>query len=711
MNKKINIVLPLLCWCICFIACEKELPKVEVKQTIIDNCISTDEVTNVGLFSAILHGKVYVPFSDCDELSVGFELSIDSLFPEEMTSLCFVDSIASDSTITFYIKRGIGYNVDIPILEPGTRYYTRSFILYNDTYFVGKILSFNTTPIEVITGDIDTINLTINCRVNVFKDDYWLNGELGICFSRDHLPTIDDYTVSNEKQDITLLEDGSFNLTIDYPLYGSNMYYRAYYCLNGKTYYGEVLSIPMPYAVVDMGLSVNWATINVGANSISEFGDYFAWGETETYYKSGFVYDYSFLPIDIWKDAKNDGYYISNYFDCDYAKGKTYYDDSMSNTKRFVFYKYNNGFYGDTLDISDDAAHILWGEDWRMPYSSEWDELRINCILRDTLYNGAKGIMYTSKLNGNELFIPAAGFIRGSELRKNESKYWSRDYYPSVIYNDYYYYGCEERSYGLPIRPIQEKPSFVKTKGVCFDTERIELRVNEQYTINVAVFPENATNKGLFLETNNEKVATVDENGNIFAVGCGMCIITATTHYGDLKAHCLVLVNDNNNEHESVDLGLSVKWATYNLGASKPEECGYYFHWGSASPLDYEDQQIYYDAAKENWGGEWRIPSNDEWNELSDTCNCSWTWINYNGINGYKVQSKINGYRDNWIFLPASGWQYEHEINGINEYSLYWSDTSSTYRFYFYFNSISRRLYDEWFYTWSGEGSIRPVCP
>jgi uncharacterized protein (TIGR02145 family) len=121
--------------------------------------------------------------------------------------------------------------------------------------------------------------------------------------------------------------------------------------------------------------------------------------------------------------------------------------------------------------------------------------------------------------------------------------------------------------------------------------------------------------------------------------------------------------DENNlyNGHEYVDLGLSVKWATCNVGATKPEALGDYFAWGETSPKNsYTESNYTYsnnpstlplnkDAASVNMGGKWRMPTKEEWQELIEKC--SLERITQNGVNGYKVI----GPNGNFIFLPANG--------------------------------------------------------
>ena len=146
-------------------------------------------------------------------------------------------------------------------------------------------------------------------------------------------------------------------------------------------------------------------------------------------------------------------------------------------------------------------------------------------------------------------------------------------------------------------------------------------------------------------------------------------------------------------EPEYVDLGLSVKWATFNVGATSPEEYGDYFAWGETEPketyswatykwgtssnltkynatdgktiLDPED-----DAAQVYWGAKWRMPSKEEVDEL--TQQCSWIWTTHNNVNGYKV----TGPNGNSIFLPAAGYKGAGPTYPAGEDGLYWTNTT-----------------------------------
>ena len=143
---------------------------------------------------------------------------------------------------------------------------------------------------------------------------------------------------------------------------------------------------------VDLGLPSGtlWATCNIGASSPEEYGDYFAWGETEGYNSGKTLFDYSTYE---WCENEGDKKLFTKYChkpDC----GK----------EGFADYKY-------VLDSEDDAAYVNWGEEWRTPSKSQCSEL-INDEYTEkevTTVNGMRGIRITSKLNNNYIFLPCSG--------------------------------------------------------------------------------------------------------------------------------------------------------------------------------------------------------------------------------------------------------------------------------------------------------------
>lgn len=168
------------------------------------------------------------------------------------------------------------------------------------------------------------------------------------------------------------------------------------------------------------------------------------------------------------------------------------------------------------------------------------------------------------------------------------------------------------------------------------------------------------------------------------------------------------------NGHEYADLGLSVLWATCNVGAARPEGYGDYFAWGETKTKEsYDigncealDKQIDdiggtdCDVEHVRWGGKWRLPTEDEFRELLD--NCTWAWTERGGHAGYKVAGMNGGS----IFLPATGWRDETSLNNTGSYwgsTPYESDTQHACNLYF--NSGNCDI------TWYTRNYGQPVRP
>ncbi len=164
---------------------------------------------------------------------------------------------------------------------------------------------------------------------------------------------------------------------------------------------------------VDLGLPSGtlWATMNVGANSPEEYGDYFAWGET--------------TPKDV--------YDWNTYKWCmgDYNKLTKYCTKSN--------YGYNGFTDGKTeLDPEDDAATANWGPEWCMPTYEQIQELTANCSSEWTERNGVYGRLFTSDINGATLFFPAAGYHSSVGFEVGTTgNYWSHEVVNTVCYKAY----------------------------------------------------------------------------------------------------------------------------------------------------------------------------------------------------------------------------------------------------------------------------------
>ena len=196
----------------------------------------------------------------------------------------------------------------------------------------------------------------------------------------------------------------------DYLTYAETGYYLPY------SYFS-------PSDAVDLGLSVYWASCNLGASSPEEYGDYFAWGETDKYYNS--------LDPLSWKEGKEAGYTWSSYKWCDgFWWRMTKYNiysaygtvDNLTELQRGE----------NPSETVDDAARYVLGGKWRMPTRANFNELLNKTNKEWTTYNGVNGWKFTSKKNpANWIFLPAAGSRIGTSPNYvgSQCHYWSSSFY------------------------------------------------------------------------------------------------------------------------------------------------------------------------------------------------------------------------------------------------------------------------------------------
>jgi hypothetical protein len=245
------------------------------------------------------------------------------------------------------------------------------------------------------------------------------------------------------------------------------------------------------------------------------------------------------------------------------------------------------------------------------------------------------------------------------------------------------------------------KKSTQMVKNIVLSASSVSLRLEESYRssefLKAHVLPSDAENPSVEWSSSDKTVATVSAYGHVEAVGAGTAFITCAALDGSgVKATCKVNVGYYENGYEAVDLGLSVKWATMNIGATYPSGWGDYFAWGETEPksnyywttykwspdydwttpvftkynqLDNETTlDLSDDAANANWGGAWRMPTYDEMNEL--ITKCLWTWQSDGCL--------VTGANGNSIFLPAAGYRLFSSFSNDNNLGWYWSSSLST---------------------------------
>ena len=463
---------------------------------------------------------------------------------------------------------------------------------------------------------------------------------------------------------------GPFSETLD--VYDNiGYYYRAFIETADTVFYGKARHYG--YEMVDLGLSVKWANMNIGADQPSDYGNYYAWGETE--------------PKNVYSTA-------------------TYQFRTNQNL-------------GEDMNIAgtdQDVAHVKMGNAWRMPNYSEMKELIDSCSWVRTTLDNVSGYRVTSNREGykdKSIFLPAAGYVNAgsydavnlggsywtSSQGGNSSVFaWSLSWHPDYDSGKLYYngssvhppfgwdvatvryFGRSVRAVAVPNTPTQDglvvniatdsvKWKLDDTEAALYGTVSSTTPLTRSITRGFLVGENDSIIKGsaavlydLYDETDKagkySKTIAVHDN---FGYWFRAYIDTGdTVFYGKARHYGL----------EIVDLGLpsGTKWANLNVGASYPEEYGDYYAWGETSTKsdyssatylfsptnlnigeDYNIMGTELDAAHVNMGNAWQLPSKAQLVELCD--NCTWTWTSVNNVSGYRV----TGPNKNSIFLPASG--------------------------------------------------------
>ena len=375
-------------------------------------------------------GWTWIGYPSTD--TVDFATALGTFTPREG------DMIACEYDFSEYFDGG--WFGDIQHFYPGYGY------MYYSTRAMPVMLTFNMQPptpqLTVTTAEpteITAISAVSGGSITSNDGSYVFVLEKGICWATHPNPMVmnDSFTQKGNGPD-----DFTTEMTDLVP--NTEYYVRAYAVTLDGTFYGGELNFTTlnngnnDHDFVDLGLPSGtlWATCNVGANIPEEYGDYFAWGETQP----------------------KEYYDWSTYQYCNGSENTLTKYCSCSN------YGYN-GFTDDlTILLSeDDAATAAWGADWRMPSKEEWQELCNNTTCTWTTQNGVSGRLFTAS-NGNSIFLPIAGGNLWGSHFDDYGNYWSSSLYTDesdkawyISFTSYYCsvgYG-HNRRYGYPVRAVR----------------------------------------------------------------------------------------------------------------------------------------------------------------------------------------------------------------------------------------------------------------
>ena len=375
------------------------------------------------------------------------------------------------------------------------------------------------------------------------------------------------------------------------------------------------------YEYVDLGLSVKWATCNIGANSIEESGNYYAWQET--------------TPV-------------------------------TSLTHINYWYNFNPCSPDNILSSIYDAATVNLGHNWRLPTWEEMDELCRKCdwIWTDDFQNtGVSGCIIKSRITNKSVFLPASGYINtenNQHVEEEKGFYWSSYAGPGdlwlglvgamdiAFYNGGIAYGgnndSKDRSWGLPVRGVVGTPNIYIPEGP-FSLDETETSI-QGYSVSGIRDGQTYVDLGLPSRT---LWATYNVGAN------------APREYGNYYAWGETVPKELYNDTTYVFYD-----GTYNSGTTVwfrySKYTWYQGHHGTVDGkliLDPED-----DAATQNIGFNWSMPTKAQCEELT-----KYVFWMQDGTSGWIGTSKINGYT---IYIPSAGWEYDHVPNSHMQ-AWYWT--------------------------------------
>lgn len=358
------------------------------------------------------------------------------------------------------------FSITLTDLIPGQEYFYRAFCVNNRKVFNAPLKSFKYTwdvpEVTTLSAELNDTGVVV-CKAYIdnltyiakYFADSTVSAEdcilrCGISYSP--FNGYDPYATKTVYADVNNLEKGdTIVCTFSDFQYNTKYYYRVFFRLGGMVADGNIKTfkyffvpkengVENGYDYIEMGLSVRWATMNIGAVNPEDYGDFFAWGETES--KS--YYDWSTYK---WCDGTSS--YMTKYST---GRGSGAGDNKT------------------TLEPEDDVAHVKWGGDWRIPTKAEIDELRRKCDWTPKTVNGVEGFLVTSNVSGykdRSIFLPTAGYRYESNLINAgvQGYYWSSSIGTDEKQGQFdahclYFSSNGNRGYicyrynGFPVRPV-----------------------------------------------------------------------------------------------------------------------------------------------------------------------------------------------------------------------------------------------------------------
>ena len=730
---------------------------------------------HISAISVVLNGKANLGTTVSSDLKVGFQYSKSAgILPSNSTTVEAMDADAN-----------YNYTTSITGLEPSTTYYFRSFVRQNNVDVYGETKSFTTKDVTTLmetkdASDVEATRATLHAKLDL-TDIKYSSITYGFYWGTSEASQNNSRTGGS-------ISENAYTASLTDLSHKTQYWYKAYVKLDSQTFYGEVKTFTTDVVPVEsVSLDKTEYTFHTIGNTLT--------------------LNATVLPSDatdksvVWSSNKEDVATVDQNGKVT-AKGNgkatitvTTKDQSKTATCEVTVAQWVTGISLDKISVTlnEGESYTLIptvNPDNAADKSVSWTSSDDKVVIVDNSgkvtakSKGTATITATAKDGSGKnasCSVTVKRLVSSIQLNKtsltmyrgssNVTETLTATVNPSTANNTSVTWTSSNTtvatvsSSGVVTGKSRGNATITVTandgSGVSATCEvevkqyvtwitlsktSLSLVIGAEETISVtSVLPDNANDKTYTWSSSDNSIASVDQTGKITAIAKGNVEIRATANDGStVHAVCSVKVI----APDAVDLGIvvngkTVKWASFNLGATKTEEYGDYYAWGetatksnyswstykfgtsSSGPfskyntyssygtvdnktvLDPED-----DVAHVKLGGKWRMPTDEEWTALLTNCTCTWT-TNYNGtgVRGRIVTSNVEGYKDKSIFFPAAGRRYGTNLYHAGSYGIYWSSSLDTdypsYAWRFYFNSdiVFRYDYIDRYYGFS----VRPV--
>lgn len=396
--------------------------------------IRTESATNITYSEATMNGTIVSISNESFLKNVYFLIS-----NEEST----LDGLISNGGKMVVSTQGVGpFSCNLGYLPNGTQYYYVAVADVYDKQCYGEVKSFTTLAysLEVSTMAADNLGVSSCTLHGKVTSDTDVIPFAPFFYYSDVSSTVEGLIDSGIRVDVMSNSDKTFSCKLSNLNPKTQYFFVSGYKLDGIDYFGDISSFTTNEQVlvpVDLGLSVKWASCNIGASAPEEHGCYYCWGEVKT--KASYtLYNYKWYKK---SDYNGSGTEITKYCTSTWS--------SNPDNKH-------------VLDSEDDAAYVVTKGSWRMPSNEEIKELFNNCTWEYSTRSGVIGYNVTSKINGNSIFLPGSGVFNGTSCSPGQSaSYFSTYTLGDGTANTIYFNGTSRlelgRTYryqGHTVRPV-----------------------------------------------------------------------------------------------------------------------------------------------------------------------------------------------------------------------------------------------------------------